>query len=216
MNTKILYIANIRMPTEKAHGIQIMKMCEAFAKTGATVTLVVPWRFNSIKENPFVYYDVEGNFRIQKIPSLDLIKFGRLGFWIQMFSFSGIVSWYALFKKTDIVYSRDELPLWFLSFLKKDLVWEAHTPRHNFVIKSLSNRVHKIITISGGLKKFYIDRGISEDSILVQHDGVDIEQFSVMDVDKARDMLNLPKGKKIIGERPAILLCPRGRNNPYN
>lgn len=27
---KLLYIANIRIPTEKAHGIQIMKMCEAF------------------------------------------------------------------------------------------------------------------------------------------------------------------------------------------
>ncbi len=36
---KILYIANIRLPTEKAHGIQIMKMCEAFAHAGAEVEL---------------------------------------------------------------------------------------------------------------------------------------------------------------------------------
>jgi len=26
---KLIYIANARIPTEKAHGIQIMKMCEA-------------------------------------------------------------------------------------------------------------------------------------------------------------------------------------------
>ena len=43
---KILYIANIRLPAEKAHGIQIMKMWEAFADLGYGVELVVPWRFN--------------------------------------------------------------------------------------------------------------------------------------------------------------------------
>jgi len=31
---KLIYIANARIPTEKAHGIQIMKMGEAFAKYG--------------------------------------------------------------------------------------------------------------------------------------------------------------------------------------
>jgi len=28
---KIIYLANARIPTEKAHGVQIMKMCEVFA-----------------------------------------------------------------------------------------------------------------------------------------------------------------------------------------
>ena len=50
---KILYIANIRLPTEKAHGIQIMKMCEAFADIGHKVELIVPWRFNFIKNRAF-------------------------------------------------------------------------------------------------------------------------------------------------------------------
>ena len=34
---KIIYIANIRLPTEKAHGIQIMKTCEALAKQSILV-----------------------------------------------------------------------------------------------------------------------------------------------------------------------------------
>ena len=29
---KLIYIANARIPTEKAHGIQIMKMCESFGE----------------------------------------------------------------------------------------------------------------------------------------------------------------------------------------
>ena len=43
-NSNLFYIANVRMPTEKAHGIQVAKMCEAFASFGAAVTLVLPKR----------------------------------------------------------------------------------------------------------------------------------------------------------------------------
>ena len=72
---KIIYIANVRMPTEKAHGIQIMKMCEAFSLAEFEVELVVPWRFNKIEENAFDFYGVKRNFKIKKIFSLDLNLF---------------------------------------------------------------------------------------------------------------------------------------------
>lgn len=39
---RLLYLANARLPTEKAHGYQICKMCEAFARTGAEITLMYP------------------------------------------------------------------------------------------------------------------------------------------------------------------------------
>ena len=55
---KIIYIANIRIPTERAHGIQIINMCEAFAHEGIEVELLVPWRFNDIYEDTFLYYDL--------------------------------------------------------------------------------------------------------------------------------------------------------------
>ena len=41
---KIYYIANARIPTEKAHGIQIAKMCEALIEAGTDLTLIVPSR----------------------------------------------------------------------------------------------------------------------------------------------------------------------------
>ncbi len=47
---KLLYITNFRIPTEKAHGIQIMKMCEAFATCGTDVELVAPLRKTPIAE----------------------------------------------------------------------------------------------------------------------------------------------------------------------
>ena len=56
--TKLLYIANLRLPTEKAYGIQIVKMCEAFGLQGIDVTLLHPLRNNHVKEDIFSYYPV--------------------------------------------------------------------------------------------------------------------------------------------------------------
>ncbi len=33
---KVWYVTNVRLPTEKVHGYQIMKMCEAFAAAVGT------------------------------------------------------------------------------------------------------------------------------------------------------------------------------------
>ncbi len=75
----IVYLANIRLPTEKAHGIQIMKTCEALARAGAKVTLVVTNR-KTIKADPFDYYKVERNFKIKYAYCPEFIFLGKFGF----------------------------------------------------------------------------------------------------------------------------------------
>src|SRR3989338_4583286 len=89
---KIIYIANTRLPTEKAHGLATMKICEAFARTGVTVELIVPklWRHSS---DPFLFYGVKSNFKINKIFCFDFLPFlprwlEWLTFFLQMISFS--------------------------------------------------------------------------------------------------------------------------------
>lgn len=70
---KLIYITNNRIPTEKAHGFQVMKMCEAFSKAGVELELWIPGRFNRIKENPFSYYNIRETFSIKRIPVIDLM-----------------------------------------------------------------------------------------------------------------------------------------------
>lgn len=61
---KIVYVANTRIPTEMAHGLQMMKMCESFARSEVRgskfeVELIVPKRLsisNLGKKDPFDYY----------------------------------------------------------------------------------------------------------------------------------------------------------------
>ena len=61
---KLLYLSSVGVPTDWAHGIQIMKMCEAFANIGVQVELVVPRRATAIKSDPFDYYGIRKNFTI--------------------------------------------------------------------------------------------------------------------------------------------------------
>lgn len=198
---KLLYIANIRLPTEKAHGIQIMKMCEAFANAGAMVELVVPWRFNPITEDAFIYYGVEKNFTITKIPSLDLIAFGKIGFLLQACSFAFFAFLYALSSKhAQIIYTRDELPLFFLSFFKKNIFLETHTKKENFFALHALHRVCGVISITQGLKDFYLTKGADKEKIFVAPDGVDLRQFDIDESKKElRKHLDLPREKKIVG-----------------
>ncbi len=183
---RLLYIANIRLPTEKAHGYQIMKMCESFAAK-FEVELVVPWRFNYIKDDPFEYYGIERNFRIKKIFSLDLINvFGKAGFWLQSLSFSKLAQFRALFGRCDIIYSRDVLSLFWLSFYGKNIFWEVHANEYNFAVKRLLKKCAGIISISQGLKDFYVEKGADASKIMVAPDAVDLKKFEKIEADLRR------------------------------
>jgi len=190
---KIIYIANTRMPTEMAHGLQIMKMCEAFVKNGVELELIIPKRFKiSDLGDPFKYYKVEKIFKIKKIFCFDLTPLNRflgpISFLIQSLSFSFFVSIYLLFKKTDIIYSRDRFGL----FFRKNIIFEMHKFYKSTPV-SILKKIKKIVVISRGLKKDLDKKGIK--NILVAPDGVDLKDF---DVKADRKKLKLPLDKKLV------------------
>lgn len=196
---KLIYIANIRLPTEKAHGVQIMKMCEAFADEGMDIELVVSSRKTPINENPFDYYNVRKNFTIRKLLCIDAIRFGRIGFLIQSSTFAMSVLWYSMFQNS-IFYTRDELVALCLRLIGKNVSWEAHTGQWNIFARFFA-RTHsaKIVTISDGLKQFYEKKGVLGEKIIVAHDAVDLEQFKISSTQKdARDHLDIKTDLPVI------------------
>jgi glycosyltransferase involved in cell wall biosynthesis len=193
----VYYVANIRMPTEKAHGVQIMKTCEAFAQAGARVVLVVPNRKTNITEDPFAYYGAQRVFAIRRIPTLDLVWLGRAGFWLESASFAVSSVLYSLLRGRGLYYSRDEFPLWMLSFFNAHTVWESHTGRFNFLTRRLLGAGKKCVVISHGLKDFYLKRGV-QSSILVAPDAIDLSAFQNPESqEESRKRLGLPLDKKL-------------------
>ena len=195
---KIFYIANSRIPTEKAHGIQIIKMCEAFADAGCEVELIVPRRRNAIKQGAFEYYKVKDNFKITRLFCLDLVGvLPRLGFLIEALTFALSVKFYLGEDKKGVVYSRDEFSLYLLSFSRKNIFWESHTAQNSFFTRRLLKTVAGLIAISKGLKNYYESQGAK--NVVIAPDAVDLKEFEQVSLEKSeiREKLGLPLVKKI-------------------
>jgi len=201
---KITYIANTRLPSEMAHSLQIMKMCEAFVKNGAELELIVPWRFGIseiAKKDPFEYYKVEKNFKIKKIFCFDLTPLNRflgpVSFLIQALSFSFFAFIYLLFRRADIFYGRDRFDLFLISFFRP-FIFEIHKIHKNLDINTVK-RAKKIIAITKAIKDELVKRGLKEEKILVVPDGVDLKDFEIKESkEECRKKLNLPLNKNLI------------------
>lgn len=197
MNT-LYYIANIRLPTEKAHGIQIMEMCQAFAGYDLDVTLVVPKRHNSINKDAFAYYGISPNFRIVFLSTLDTVSFGPLGAFFQSIVFF-IHALFFVLKRPGIIYSRDKLFLFLLSFFSRGFVYEVHAPNWGFVTRRVFRMSLFQVLISRGLERYFSKKGIPANGMIVAPDGVNMARFANMkDRDSLRSELGLPLGKKIV------------------
>jgi glycosyltransferase involved in cell wall biosynthesis len=200
----LAYIANIRLPTERAHGIQIMKTCEALSAAGVRATLIVPRRKNKIIDDPFSYYQVKPTFDIVRIPTLDLVPLGRIGFFLETLIFSELATWFIRLKlagnRSDrVVYSRDVWPLANIMFLRWNIFWEAHSAKRTFFSHKLLKSINGLVVISRGLRDFYAEAGFDPKKIHIAHDAVDFKDFDVsISKKEARTKLGLPESGKIV------------------
>ncbi len=202
---RFLYLANIRLPTEKAHGLQIMKTCEALAKQGIEIELVIPRRLNRFKDDPFAFYGVEKNFKITKVWCLDLISlkiFGSVGFWIESWTFYLATRKYLRKERNAIYYTRD-LPLaYWLSKKVSPVYYEIHTlpDKVSSKHKEAWQRCKGLIVISNGLKTELAKQGVPEEKILKARDAVDLNQFKKLTESKeeCREKIGVPNNQKIV------------------
>ena len=196
---KLLYISNIRIPTERAHGLQVMKTCEAISNDGIDLELVVPDQKN--KQDPFTYYGIKQVFKLRRVSVYNLLHFKKIGFIAQSFLFSFLVIFSLGSRlKTEIIYSRDIFTLAILIlFGCKNVYFESHAGEYNFVVKYVLKRVRGIVCITHGLKNHYLALGVKEKKITIAPDGVDLKLFrSLPTRAECRGKLGLPLDKKII------------------
>lgn len=195
---KIIYIANIRFPTERAHGAQIAKTCEAFVHAGNEVALWVPRRHTSIAEDPASYYGLQAGFPVRRLFTIDSAAWGRVGFFLESVLFALSVCVETRRAKADTYYCRDEIVVALLSLFGVPVVWESHTGAWGLFGKFAARTARRMVVISNGLKDFYIEKGVPASKILVAPDGVDLSAFNVLNSkESARTRLALPLDAKI-------------------
>lgn len=196
--TTISYVTLVRLPTGRAHGYTIMKMCEQFTAQGAKVELMVPTRHQGILSNdPFEYYGIKRIFPLHKIWATDLLsKFdkSRLVFFIDQLTFL-LSIWSKRFDKT-LVYTRDyQIALLVRS---NNIALEVHTiPERTFLFLRAISRARRIVVISNGLKKSLMKLGVHAEKILVAPDAVDLSEFAIAPSRDAWKVHHVDPQKKI-------------------
>lgn len=196
---RLAYISNNSPTTKKAHGLQIAKMCEAFSLLGHDVQLILPDRSKKITRGDyFDFYGVKKNFKLVKLPVVDLVRFGRIGFILTAFSFGLALRKYFKSNKFSAIYIRDPISMLFLDRRKIPIYFEAHKLPNKFLIQRIINKVNGVISITLNLASDIKKLGFGIQRFLVAPDGVDLEQFNLnISKENARIQLGLPLGAKI-------------------
>jgi glycosyltransferase involved in cell wall biosynthesis len=199
---KLIYLFNGRLPTEKAHGLQIAKMCEAFAEAGNQVTLLSSYRLNPIKKDIFSFYGLKKNFKYHQVVGLDLSWLAEKIFYhIQTLSSALLLVLYAQRYRGEgvIFYARDYWTLFFLCVFGAHPVAEIHDYRFSkpkSFLWFVFNKSRKVIVNSKGTKASLLEHyKFPESKILVAPNGVDLESFRLSETqEQARNELGLPTG----------------------
>jgi glycosyltransferase involved in cell wall biosynthesis len=202
MNIK--YITDVRIPTSRAAGYAVMKMCEGFSAAGVNVELIIPNKKDSdFLGDPFEYYKINKKFKINRMYSTDLLSsswlFGKIFYLIDLITFLLAVKFLSRISKRDLIYTRDYfIPL---IFSKKRLVFlELHDiPKSTILFKFAVKNATKVFVLTRYIKEALVSLGVEGSNIYIVPSGVDIKNFDIsIDKETARKKLDLPKNDKII------------------
>ncbi|MAG35133.1 MAG: hypothetical protein CL878_02640 [Dehalococcoidia bacterium] len=223
---RLLYLANARIPSEKAHVYQIFQMCDAFAERGARVRLIYPRRANldELQDvgDPAAFYGVQRSPELVALPCLDPVKLVTIdlpalgktplnpaAFAVQTATFTLAATAYVRrhTRASAVVYSRDWPLLWPLAVGRerpRPVIWEAHDLPQGQVarraLRRLLPRLDGVVAISQGLARELAEWTRSASPpVVVASDGVGLERFSrVPSAAEARKQLDLPLDQQIV------------------
>ncbi len=194
----ICYLSLATIPSETAHSVHIINMCQSIEKSGFRVTLMA--KLAGIPQEIFAHYNVRFPFRMENIHIPKIRFLGR--FLALTWMFFAVKK-----KKYDLLYTRDIFSGWLACRLDTPFIFEIHdlpTGRIRRLIFAsiLSNPLLKrIVFISESLKSHF-DRMCSHVNVdsCVAHDGVTLTNFESLPPKPAqRSYLRLPVDQSIAG-----------------
>lgn len=216
--TRLLYLANARIPTEKAHGLQIMQNCEALADAGANVTLWAAGRINTPEmraiPDPWAHYGIRRNFELRRVPCLDLQPWARQDIYIlrrgtfllQYATYLVLLLVWLLAARSDIYYTRDLPAALLLSLLRPrhKIAYEPHRLSKSGVGGWLQTqavrRCGAVFPVTPYLAQALIERGADPARVQVAHDGIRRGRFENLPQQAAaRAQIGWPQQAFIVG-----------------
>ena len=216
-----LYLANARVPSEKAHVYQIFQMLQALQQAGVEVELVYPTRANVGglgEHDPVAFYGLRSRPALRRLASLDPVRLVTIdvpalnrpplpaaAFAVQSGSFALAAAFYARRSRADVLYSRDWPVLAAVVAARPaaPAIWEAHDVPQGRPARAalgwLLPRLAGVVAISHGVRDALARLGVPPERMLVAPDAVDPARFAVLPGKaEARARLNLPLDRPIV------------------
>jgi len=169
---KILYLSISRLPTEKANGLQTIKMCEYLA-SHYDIELMYPKRFNKINSNILYYYNCIKKFKITEVKTYDFKyrNFILLKDFINNYNYKIhiVIYFFNILlqirkKNFDYIFIRDYYLLYLFYKFKiylNNIIFEVHSiPKNKLFSKIISNILCTIFISKINFNKYKIKNNI--------------------------------------------------------
>lgn len=216
---RIVYLAGTQIPSRATNGIQVMRMCAAFASKGADVTLVHPRRFGNrpegFKGNLWSFYGVTESFRIVTLPtplSLRLAEFKRFARVARGIPLAGwVIGRSRPGARPFVVYSRSMLGAWLAIQARR--LWGTRTACRGVYVemhdappterdRKMLAQTDGVVAISAALRDHLVAEVPSlAGRLSVQHDGVNenLVWRPTLRVESVRRRLGIEPGATVVG-----------------
>lgn len=199
---KIYYVVNARMPSDKAYGIQIAKMCEAFVEQGIELELIIPRTQHAqipLKE----FYNLRVDVPTSTFAGFDWYDRGRIGFALSSLTFMASVCLYLLRReRSALIYTIDMDSYSFapLALLNAPVAAEMHSPKPtNIFTRLFFEKVKYIITTNPIIQDELVSVfALPLERFIVEPNGVDPCAFEAPAKGEARKALGLSADAKIV------------------
>ncbi len=174
------FVLHGRMPTEKAHGLQIAKTIEALREKDIYAMLWIPRRKNLITTSVGEYYDVRTQFPVRTFCVPDFLHFpispASFRFWIDALGFFLALA-FARVDKSGIFLTRNPELAWLLKIKGASVWYEAHSfpSTKAWLLKFFLAHVDGIVANSQGTAHAFTGQGFK--NVHVVRNGVDIMSF---------------------------------------
>jgi len=196
------FVMHARMPTEKAHGLQIAKTLEALTANGEYATLWIPRRAQKLLDDITAYYGLNTTFPVRRFGIPNFLRLssvlGSFAFWLDALGFMIALS-VTHCDKEGIYYTRNAEIAWLLKRRGCRVFYEAHVwpSSKQSLFKYFLRNIDGIICNSEGTANAYRQAGLK--NIHVVRNGVDLDAFLIeTPAEEARALLELPHEKKIV------------------
>lgn len=210
----LVFVANARLPTEKAHGHAIVRLCEAFARLGCDVELWHPRRHQpeGLRDRDvFGFYGVDPVFKVRTLPNLDVVRLDPLlpaGLFLPFFVaheaiWARYAARWAARRGADLYITRDVLVAHALARRGLRTVLDVHVVPQGIRRHALARlaRLHvAFLALTEGNRTELAAAGVPPTHVTVVGSAVDPARFADLPPpEQCRELHGLPLDRPIVG-----------------